>query len=251
MRWRELLAGPASALVPEEARERLVRTVGVDPPLWSFLFGVIQLLAGTLLMVDDFMRVMPEIVAGHAGAYLDSVDPNAFGFDERRTLFWSGSFSWLTWVIRPKILLLASFSVWGLVRLTAFGVTREAVAEPLVWIGWQLWDRAVVRPGRAAERFARFGPDRPDRIERSEEGRLLVLSARPKPDWNDAVTIEHEDRFYRLKSVGELVGTPWWWYAHELEEEDPTAVIRRLVRYVPAAETASSFQLPASGSEDP
>jgi hypothetical protein len=231
MTWRRLLAGPLSAFVPEEVRDRLVRTVGIDPPLWSFLVGCLQLLVGALLLVDDFMRVIPDLVALHAGTYLDQADPAKFGVDERQTLFWSGSFSWLTWVIRPKVLLLGSFALWGLVRLTAFGVTREAVAEPVVWIGYRLWELGLLRPARAAERTVRFGPDRSDRIERPSPESLKVFAARPKLEWNDAVTIEHEERFYRLKSLAETPGKPYWWYVYELVEEDPAAVIRRLVRY--------------------
>lgn len=233
MSWWRLLAGPASALFPEEVRDRLVRTVGVDPPLWSFFLGCVQLLVGGLLLVDDFMRVVPDLVSAHTGAFLDEADPGKFGVDERQTLLWSGSFSWLVWVARPKVLLLGSWAIWGLVRLTAFGVTREAVAEPAFWAGYWLWKLGFVGPARAAEHVVRFGPDRPDRVEHPSPETLRVLAARPKTDWGEAVTLEYRKRFYRLAKMEETPGTPYWSYVYDFEEMGSAELIRRLVRYEP------------------
>ncbi|MDX1631431.1 MAG: hypothetical protein R3234_06200 [Thermoanaerobaculia bacterium] len=234
MSWKLLFGGLLSALVPEEPRARIVRTVGVDPPFWSFVLGVVQLLIPTLLLVDDFLTVMPELVSAHTGAFLDRVSPAEFGKREIREAFYlGGSFSWLHWILRPKVMVLASFPLWGLVRLAAFATTREAVAEPVVWIGFRLWDLMVKRPARSVNRRVRFGADRPDRLEPISDDRLEVWTARVKTDWNEAVTIEHDGRFYRMAGLEERRYGSHWWYVYELREESPAAVIRRLVRYEP------------------
>ena len=64
-------------------------------------------------------------------------------------------------------------------------------------------------------------------------GGLVVLSCEPKPDWNERVTIEIDERFYRLRRVEERQDGTWWAYAHLLHEAPENEVIRALIRYSP------------------
>jgi hypothetical protein len=90
----------------------------------------------------------------------------------------------------------------------------------------------------AAQRRRRFGPLRSDRVLRGEGSDLVVLSCRPKPDWNERITIEIGERFYRLQRVEERPDGEWWVYAHLLQEADPNEIFRGLIRYVPAGPPA-------------
>ena len=47
------LASLLCLLLPESRRERLVRKYGIRVPLWSFLFGIAELLIGLLLFMDQ------------------------------------------------------------------------------------------------------------------------------------------------------------------------------------------------------
>jgi hypothetical protein len=47
------------------------------------------------------------------------------------------------------------------------------------------------------------------------------------------VTIEIDERFYRLRRVEERLDGTWWAYAHLLAEAPPSEIIRALIRYIP------------------
>ncbi len=79
------------------------------------------------------------------------------------------------------------------------------------------------------------GPVRPDRVVLEPGYDLAVLSCRPKPDWNERVTIEIAGRFYRLCRVEERRDGGRWVHAHCLKEAGPHEVFRGFVRYEPPA----------------
>ena len=225
-----LLAGALSALLPAEPRAAVVRRWAVDPPFWSGLLGVVEALGGGLWLVDDYLHKVRKLVDQGVDAALGA------GFERHPTdtlaVMWSGSFAWLRWLTSPLTMFLVMAIVTGAVRLVSFGINREAVGEPLVWLGWRLW-RGVRRSGLAAEHKVRFGPSRPDRVLPTDDGGLLVLTSEPRPEWNDLVTIGVGERCFRLDEVGEGREAGLLWHSYRLREEDPTAVIRALVLYQP------------------
>jgi hypothetical protein len=60
---------------------------------------------------------------------------------------------------------------------------------------------------------------------------LVVLSCREKRGWSDTVTIEIDERYYRIAGVELRDDGAWKVVAYLLNECDAGAVIRRLVRY--------------------
>jgi hypothetical protein len=217
-----------AALLPEAERDALVRR-GAEPLAWSVVLGLVEFFVGGALLVSDATAYFQPL-ADQAAARILEIDPRdlranpAFGH--------VGAVIWLAWLTEPFTWLLASVAVMGVVRLVAFGVSREVVGEPLVWL--------AVRIGQAVNRFLRgsrdklrFGPERLDRVIREPGGGLVVLSSAPKPDWNERVTIEIDERFYRLRRVEERQDGTWWAYAHILDELPPNEIIRALVRYFP------------------
>jgi len=217
-----------AALLPAAERDALVRR-GAEPLIWSVLLGVVEFFAGGAMLVSDAMAYFQPL-ADEAAARIMEIDPRelranpAYGH--------VGAVIWLAWLTEPYTWLLASVAVVGVVRLVAFGVSRDVIGEPLVWL--------AVRIGQAAGRFLRgsrdklrFGPERPDRLIREPDGSLVVLSWQPKPDWNERVTIEIDERFYRLRRVEERQDGTWWAYAYLLNEAPDNEIIRALVRYIP------------------
>ena len=231
-----LLAGPLAALLPEEPRERLERRHGVDAAAWSAAVGVLELFGAGLALVGDFVTRIPRLVDEHTAAFLENTpDPMLRDPANAQALTLSGFWSWLVWLSQPMVLLLFLLTLTGIVRLTAFALTREAVPEPLVWLSWHAWRVLVRQPAAAAREHAEYGPaSRSDRVVPQADGGLLVLTSRPRPEWNELVTIQVGERFFRVEDVHERQEGPWRWHAHRLREEHPGVVIRALLLYEPS-----------------
>lgn len=222
------LASLLAALLPAAERDALVRR-GAEPLVWSVLLGLVEFFAGGALLVSDAIAYFQPL-ADEAAARIVETDPKvlranpAFGH--------VGAVIWLAWLTEPFTWLLASVAVTGVARLVAFGVSREVVGEPLVWLAVRI-AQAAGRLLRGSRDKLRFGPERPDRVIREPGGGLVVLSYEPKPDWNERVTIEIDERFYRLRRVEERQDGTWWAYAYLLREAPDSEIIRALIRYSP------------------
>lgn len=221
-----------AAVVPARERFDLERR-GAEPHGWSLLLGFVELTLGVLLLVSSaqsYIQPRAEAVALHAVELLEAgkVDSS----EEVFGALMSGSVIWLAWALRPATWFLVSVAATGVARLVAFGVSRDVVGEPLVWLALRVSQTAGRLTGSSRD-LLRFGPERPDRIVHEPGSDLIVLSARPKPDWNERVTIEIGERFYRLHKIEERMDGTWWSYAYLLREAPPNEIIRALVRYSP------------------
>lgn len=221
-----------AALVPARERFDLERR-GAEPLGWSLLLGFVELFLGVVLLIGNaqgYIGPRTKMLSDQAVAMLESgqikTSEEVFG-----TLL-SGSVIWLSWALRPTTWLLASVALTGTARLVAFGVSRDVVGEPLVWIGLRIAQAAGGLLGASRDKL-RFGPERPDKVLREPGSDLVILSAHPKPEWNERLTIEIEERFYRLRRVEERQDGTWWVHAYVLDEAPSSEIIRGLVRYVP------------------
>lgn len=221
-----------AALVPARERFDLERR-GAEPLGWSLLLGFVELFLGVILLIgsaQSFIEPRAEIVSDQAVEMMESgqVDTS----EEVFGALMSGSVIWLAWALQPYTWLLASVALTGTARLVAFGVSRDVVGEPLVWIGLRIVQAAGGLLVASRDQL-RFGPERPDKILREPGSDLVILSARPKPEWNDRVTIEIEERFYRLRRAEERQDGTWWVHTYVLAEAPSSEIIRGLIRYVP------------------
>jgi hypothetical protein len=218
-----------AALLPAPERDALVRR-GAEPLAWSAVLGLVELFTGGALLVADAMAYF-QPMADAAAAQIVEMDPRKLaGHPEIGHV---GAVIWLAWVLSPYTWLLSSVALVGVVRLTSFGVNREVAGEPLVWLGVRI-AQAVRLLLQVSRDLLRFGPARPDRMIRDPGGDLVVLSCRPKPDWNERITLEIDERFYRLRRVEERQNGTWWAYAHLLRATGDDEIIRGgLIRYPP------------------
>ncbi len=220
-----------AALLPAAEREELIRRYGAEPFIWSAVLGVLEFYLGGKLLLANALAYFQTETDKIATYVVEQMDPRQLAsFENRLGVFWSGSVVWLSWALHPLTWLLISIPLVGIARLVAFGVNRDAVGEPLVWLGMRV-AQAVRRLFSSLERRHRFGPLRPDRLMRGKGSELIVLSCRPKPDWNERITIEIGERFYRLQSVEERRDGAWWVHAHVLQEAHPNEIFRGLIRY--------------------
>lgn len=216
------------------ARERFdLERRGAEPLGWSLLLGFVELFLGVVLLVgsaQSYIEPRARIVSDQAVEMMESGQIQTS--DEAFGALMSGSVIWLSWAVQPLTWLLASVALTGTARLVAFGVSRDVVGEPLVWLGLRIAQTMGGLLGASRDKL-RFGPERPDQVVREPGSDLVILSARPKPEWSERVTIEIEERFYRLRRVEERQNGTWWVYAYVLEEAPSSEIIRGLVRYVP------------------
>jgi hypothetical protein len=233
----------AAALLPGPEREALVRR-GAEPAGISFFLGLAELFGGALLLISNALATFQALADSNADYVVNKMDPRLLNSTAAKfAIVGNGPILWLTWVAHPLTWLLISISLVGLARLVAFAATREAVGEPLIWLPLRLL-QGVGRLLRKSERRVRFGGQRPDRLLREGED-LVILSSRPKPDWNERVTIEVEERFYRLRKTEERQVGSGWAYAYVLAEAGSNELIRGLVRWEGAAPPSIKASKPA------
>ncbi|MCP4656530.1 MAG: hypothetical protein GY856_14050 [bacterium] len=225
------MIGILALIMPDPERTELARRSRLDVPFWSFCIGVVEFLGFVLFLFHDGQQYIESAVVESTRMFVEEKGLGT-SFAETLALFWSGAFAWLMWMTRPYTWFLGSFVVAGIGRMVAFGLSREAMGEPVVWASLRIFQVAG-RLLRGSSRKLQFGPPRPDRWLREPGSDLVLLTCRELPDWNEYVTIEVKEQFYRLNRVEERLDGAWKAYAYLLREEDPNEIIRALVRYEP------------------
>lgn len=227
------LASLLGALVPEPERGALVRRFGGDPPRASILIGAVEFVAGLNFLYESGMAHFRAAGEAMATEFLRQAERATPSSEQAMALTLGGAVVWLAWLLRPTTWLLISIPLVGLLRSSAYLTSREAVAEPAVWALLRL-RAALLRLHGASRQRVEFGAaDLPDEVEPGAAGGLAVLSARPKPAWNDLVTIEIDGRFYRVALRDRVERDGRHRHRYLLEEAPEHEVIRRLLRYVP------------------
>ncbi|GMU65199.1 MAG: hypothetical protein AMXMBFR36_14730 [Acidobacteriota bacterium] len=231
--WPASLLG---ALLPEPERGAIVRRFGGDPPRASFLIGAVEFVAGANFLYESGIAHFRAASEAMAVEFLRQAERATPSSEEAMALTWGGAVVWLGWLLRPTTWLLVSIPLVGLVRSSAYLTAREAVAEPAVWAALRL-RAALARLAGASRQRVEFGTSgAPDVVEPTAEGGFVVLSARPKPAWDDVATIEIDERFFRVAHHDQVERDGRRRHRYHLTEAPEHEVIRRLLRYPPAAD---------------
>jgi hypothetical protein len=191
---RSLALGVWSALLPASEREPLlerqdehVPTVGA-----SWTLGALQV---CLIPVWALLGIAyaGQVVGVQSESILAQECPPTF----TQTMLASIALGPLAYLVTPQGLLLEYLIVTGVVRLAGLVASGRPTGDPIVTLLAALRRllRGVLRRQR---RLRELGPWRPDRILR-DGARLVVLSSRDKADWNERVTIEHEEALYHIE----------------------------------------------------
>jgi len=217
--------GVVSAFLPSPERERVAAPVRVSPPRWSFFVGVIGFLVGLFLYVEGALAFMSGLVNLQGTALLQSGDPNVTD----AVINWGGILSWFAWHLQPQAWLYMYVCLTGAVRVIAFAVTQEAVAEPVIWVPMRLLQNSR-RKAEEQARLFELGPRRPDRAIEEDDCDLVVLSCREKEQWGESTTIEIGERQYRLIDFADRSDGRWKVIAYRLRESRPSDAVRSLVK---------------------
>lgn len=226
----EWLAAFLAIVLPAPERESYERRTRVDVPFWSFMLGCLELAAAFFYNIENYFVSMQQVAAGNAG--LLGAKMSGGSFDERLAYNWSGLINVLAWFIKPDVLFFFLVAVVGVLRIAAFWSSREAIGEPLVYVGLRL-AQAADRGRQDGRRQLSLGPLRPDRFVPGAPGELLLLSARGRPDWQEGRAVEIGEVFYRIAGAelkapdGETAKV----FVYRLVELPPNELIRGLVAY--------------------
>lgn len=136
----------------------------------------------------------------------------------------------VAYLFRPLTLVLAYFAIEGVVRMLAAVVTGEAVGTlPLYLI-----DYATAKAKDSA-REAAMGRRVADEVREAPEGEqewcLMIASCRPKPNWNELMTISYNNHLYEV--ARELEGEPPHRFVYLLRKAPQYKVVRGLHHYDP------------------
>jgi len=244
VRW--LLGSLLGALAPSPERDRLLRRLGGDAALASFLLGVLGFFVGIDLVHSEFMVQLHRMSHGLADGFWALADRRTPTTEEALAFTWGGAVLWLYWLLRPRTWLLLMLPVVGMARIVSFLVSREPFAEPLVWAALRAGQAVRGFAAGAGRRVAYGAADAPDELERGKDGALTVYSTRPKGEWNEYVTVEVEGRFFRIADEATVLRPGGKRHAYRLVEAGEHEVIRRLVRW----EAPSPADHPATGDGD-
>jgi hypothetical protein len=134
----------------------------------------------------------------------------------------------LEYIFQPLTLLLVYFAIESAGRLVAAFVTGEIVPSlPLQAIEWT---RQKVR-GEQAKR--ELGPPIIDLVEAGATGEydLRIASCRPRPNWNNLMTVSYQDELYEIVREERAAKPRPWVYV--LRKKPESKVVRGLHAYAP------------------
>jgi len=213
------------ALLPSPERDRLARRTGLDAPLCSFVFGLVQGGVGLTAYLWAGLAFIRASSMGVSMTMIENWRPGLSNTD----LAGGGVVSWIVWLIHPMSWPLAYAALVGLLRVCAFAITREAVGEPIVLAVL----RVVQSAGRRREErreIKTLGPVRPDRVRKSGAG-WEVVTCRPKAGWDEIATVEIDGKHFVVSGVRRRDDGPWVSLVYRLDLMQEQAIVRRLVRF--------------------
>ncbi len=219
-----LLIACWSALLPvverERLRQRLSYEVPTVPASWALALAQVGLIPVWAIQGIVYLSSVERIEAAAA------LDSGAAVTDLQLASVVLGPFAY---IFSPLGLLLEYAIITGAFRLAGVVASGRPVGDPLV-SGFAWLMRAARSEQIERQRLRELGPERPDRIIEHEGEGLLVLCSREKAEWDERVTIQFGERFYRLAHREEQPYGKWTAIAYVLRPTQPGEVIRGLVR---------------------
>ena len=228
---RCIVLGFVAALVPSPQNERLGKVWNVDVAPYSMAIGLVEAAVGGLGFLFGGIAAMTGDVETLNMFLLHNWFPGM-----TTTHFQgAGLIALFFWVTHPMAWFLALLGMTGIVRIFTFVATRGAVGEPVVWLVM----RIVAALGRSRGRASRkreLGPMRGDRLIYGKEADLVIFACRERQEWNDAMTLAINDRYFRLLDLEDRLEGAYHVLVYRFTELGEHEVIRRPVGYVETQE---------------
>lgn len=221
------------ALFPERYRNRMGYAIGVDPRRGALVGGYLEFgVCGTafclryLVFLNERVGRIAEQMIGQNAEH---------GMANPMVQFGAGATSLFEYLVHPVSLLLAYFTLEGLVRWVSALITDEVVPTlPLQLIAWAHYGVATAKHERE------LGPPVEDLVQPgSGDFALCIASCRPKP-WTQLTTISYQDKLYKLAREERAQPPRQWVYV--LRKRPESKVIRGAVYEYRPDETMLSRQ---------
>jgi hypothetical protein len=219
-----LIAATVLAFLPEKYRHVFTQD-GEFLARGAFLGGGLEMLAFLGLLIHRYFIFANHWLNNVPGTVVNSGMQTA----GETSLMGLGAFVLLGYVLQPLTIVVIYFVAEGAVRIVAAGLSGEIVPSlPLALF-------ALLHSKVQAQREeAQLGPRVIDQVENAVEqaGNLRIASCRPKPDWDDLVTISYQQMLYEV--AGRELGPKPRPYIYFLRQRPEYKLIRALRPYHPS-----------------
>lgn len=218
-----LFAATLFSFLPRRYRHALLQGCEI-PATGAFLGGILEMLTALglfihryFLFANNWLGSVPATVVN--GGMMHSGETSVM------TL---GVFVIVGYVFQPLSIILVYFTLEGAVRAAAAGLSGEITPSLPFQLVALLQTKA-----EAWREEANLGPRLVDQVERAdpEGGDLRIASCRPKPDWDNLVTISYGEMLYEV--AGHETGSKPRPFVYLLRQKPEYKLIRGLRHYDP------------------
>jgi hypothetical protein len=218
------IAGGFLALLPAPWRKRWMTDIDLEhAALASSTALTLLCLAAVIVRYIFFFQ---ERIGELGATAITRGADEALG--DRRVQYGMGIAVLLEYIFQPLTLLLVYFAIESAGRLVAAFVTGEIVPSlPLQAIEWT---RQKMRNEQAKREL---GPPIMDLVEvgTSDEFDLRIASCRPRPNWNNLMTVSYQEELYEIVREEHAAKPRPWVYV--LRKKPEGKVVRGLHAYAP------------------
>jgi len=218
------LAGGFLALLPAPWRKRVLPDIDLEHAALASTSALTLLCLAVL--IARYIFFFQERIGELGFTVISGGADEALG--DRRVQYGMGAVVLLEYIFQPLTLLLVYFAIESAGRLVAAFVTGEVVPTlPLQAIEWT---RQKMRNEQAKREL---GPPIMDVVEARETGEydLRIASCRPRPNWNNLMTVRYQDELYEVVREERAAKPRPWVYV--LRKKPEGKVVRGLHTYAP------------------
>jgi hypothetical protein len=225
--WTYVIA-PILSFLPRPWRQAIFGDVGFNWPRATMLSGFVEggiFLAG---LIAWYFHTMYSAVHAQMGVTLEATK----GVPGEGAAFGMGAAALATFALHPVTWVLGYFTVEGIWRMLAAGLTEESPGTlPLAIVAW-------VARGMRRHAYERRVPLVADHVAHGGEKDswdLRVASCRPKPDWKYPLTIRFQDAYFQVGGETTTGATPARPHVYLLNRPPAGEAYRGVREYDPEA----------------
>jgi hypothetical protein len=234
--WTYII-GPVLSLLPKAWRAALVREEEFHWSRATFISGLVIGVGCMLALIGWYLHFLKAAVQAQMDVTLQATK----GVPGEGAAYAMGFAGVVLFFMQPLTWVLAYFSIEGIFRAVAAGVTEESPAS-LPFVALAAVTRAVQK--REYEYRVPLVADAVTRGEGKEAWDLRVASCRPKLDWITPLTIRYHDEFFKVVGESQVGTTPARPHVYLLKRVPPHEALRGVGDYSPEDSLTQETQKP-------
>jgi hypothetical protein len=214
--------------LPQKQRDAALKQYPINLDAAFLITATLQLFLFLYLTLHGFLIYQEQIFDQlFRSAMKTGSDSVTVGF-----FMQSGLLSFLGYLLTFRGFFLTLAFLDAAIRLICYAILKEAVGSIFCFVPIALYG-VVKRHWIGLSERMEFGPEAPDEIQSSVEGKsdqIIILSARQK-DWNPAITVRYQGRDYHPDPPDRVQHGNYFRYSYRLVRQHEHEIIRRLVVY--------------------